>query len=176
MNNYITILRGINVGGNRIIKMDALKQLFVELGCTNVQTYIQSGNIIYQSKKAINESMIAKAIQINFGFNVSVINLTSKELELIIANNPFAKNKKNDPNHFHVTFLSAQPVLEKIELLKKQEEAFHYINKAIYLYCPDGYSKSKLSNNFIENKLGVTATTRNWKTCNQLVEMLDTNN
>lgn len=171
MNNYITILRGINVGGKRIIKIDALKQLFIEIGCNNVQTYIQSGNVIYQSKKIVKESIIVKAIQSSFRFEVPVINLTSTELESIIARNPFLKDKKKDPCYFHITFLSAQTLPEKIELLKSPKEEFYCIDKAVYLYCPNGYSKSKLTNTFIENKLGVTATTRNWKTCIKLIEM-----
>ncbi len=175
MINYITILRGINVGGKRLIKMDALKQLFVELGFNNVQTYIQSGNIVYQSKKLVKESIISKSIQSRFGFEVPVINLTLTDLESIIALNPFLKDKKKDPSYLHITFLSAQPLPEKIELLKTQKEEFYCINKAVYLYCPNGYSNSKLTNTFIENKLGVTATTRNWRTCVQLFEMFNSN-
>ncbi len=175
MINYITILRGINVGGNRIIKMDALKQLFIELGLSNVQTYIQSGNIIYQSKKLVKELIISRAIQKSFGFDVPVINLTLTDLESIIALNPFLKDKKKDASFLHITFLTAEPVPEKIELLKSQKEEFYCINKAVYSYCPNGYSNSKLTNNFIEKKLGVTATTRNWKTCIQLFEMSNFN-
>ncbi len=176
MKKYISIIRGINVGGKRIIKMDALKKLFAELGCINIQTYIQSGNIIYQSKKIVKESKISKAIQSKFGFEVPVINLTSTELESVIALNPFLKDKKKDPSHFHITFLSDQPLPEKIELLKSQKEELYCINKAVYLYCPNRYSNSKLTNTFIENKLGVTTTTRNWNTCVKLNEMSNSNN
>ena len=174
MTTYISILRGINVGGHRMIKMDALKQMFAGIGFQNIQTYIQSGNIVFQDKKADPQKLekkISKAITEKFGFDVPVIVKEFSELKQIISDNPFLKDKTKDLAHFHVTFLSNHPGHEsynKIEAIPYQPDEFHLVEKAIYLYCPNSYSNSKLTNGFFETKLKVTATTRNWKTTNEL--------
>lgn len=177
MQTYISILRGINVGGHRKVKMDALKRLCADLKFENIRTYIQSGNIIFQSKiEDTNE--ISKIIKTNiknvFGFDVPVITLTQTELEIIINSNPFLKDKTKEPEFFHITFLSEKPSKQKIELLKQvdlKNDKYEVIDKAIYLYCPDSYSNSKLTNGFLETKLKVTATTRNWKTTNKIFNL-----
>lgn len=176
MTTYISILRGINVSGHNIIKMDQLKQLMMNLGFENVQTYIQSGNIIYQTKQKdttkLSESII-KTIQKDFGYDVPVITLSINILEKIIQNNPFTKNA-TDTSLLHVTFLNAIPDTEKIKLLKSvdtKNDTFEIIEQAMYLLCQNGYGNTKLSNTFIENKLKVGATTRNWKTTNELLNM-----
>ncbi len=175
METYISILRGINVGGKNVIKMDALKQICASLNFKNVQTYIQSGNIIFQAK--INDTskisnLISTTIKRVFELQVPVITVTVKELQAIITLNPFVKNKVIDTAFLHITFLANQPLEENIPSLKNvvlKQDKFEIINKAIYLYCPDSYSNSKLTNNFFETKLAITATTRNWKTANELL-------
>ena len=175
MNTYIAILRGINVGGKRMIKMDALKQLFTSLGFQNVDTYIQSGNVFFQCKKTSEEKLaatIAKDIENVFAFDVPTIVKKADDLKQIITDNPFTKDKKKLAEYFHVTFLSTTPTKENLDSIAKinfGNDAFAVIDKAIYLYCPNSYSSSKLTNGFFENKLKVIATTRNWKTCNELV-------
>ncbi|MFA6402770.1 MAG: DUF1697 domain-containing protein [Salinivirgaceae bacterium] len=174
MTTYLSILRGINVSGHRMIKMDALRQLFADLGFINIQTYIQSGNIVFQSKKDDQqklENKIAKAITEKFTFDVPVIVKELDEFKQIISNNPFMTDKGKDITHFHVTFLSDKPDQENFNKIKDeqyQQDEFQLVDKAIYLYCPNSYSNSKLTNSFFENKLKVTATTRNWKTVNEL--------
>jgi uncharacterized protein (DUF1697 family) len=174
MATYISILRGINVSGYRVIKMDALKKMCADLAFNNVQTYIQSGNIVFQSKTISTEKTSATIntnIKKLFGFDVPVITFTQTELEVVINSNPFSKDKTKDPAFFHITFLSGQPELQNIELLKQvdlKNDKYEIIDKAIYLYCPNGYSNSKLTNSFLETKLKITATTRNWKTTNEL--------
>ncbi len=177
MITYISILRGINVGGHRMIKMDALKKMCADINFTNVQTYIQSGNIVFQSKMTDTQK-ISKTIQTNieklFGFEVPVITLSKIELETVHNANPFTNDKAKDPTFFHVTFLSDKPSKQNADQLKQADfknDAYAIIDKAIYLYCPDSYSNSKLTNSFIENKLKVTATTRNWKTINELLRI-----
>ncbi len=179
MNTYVAILRGINVGGKRMIKMDALKQLFASLGFQNVQTYIQSGNVFFQCKK-INEQKlavaIAKEIENVFAFDVSTIVKNIDELKQTVANNPFTEDKKKLVEHFHVTFLATTPEKANVDSITKLtfgDDAFAIIDKAVYLYCPNSYSNSKLTNGFFENKLKVIATTRNWKTCNELVNIAE---
>jgi uncharacterized protein (DUF1697 family) len=177
MNTYIAILRGINVGGKRMIKMDALKQLFASLGFSKVETYIQSGNVFFRYKKTSEEKLaatIAKEIEKKFAFDVPTIVKNVEELKQIITNNPFARDKKKQTEFLHVTFLATTPTKENIDGITKLtfgDDAFEIIDKAVYLYCPNSYSNSKLTNGFFENKLKVIATTRNWKTCNELINI-----
>ncbi len=179
LNIYIAILRGINVGGQRMIKMNALRQMFEGLGFQNVKTYIQSGNIIFTGKKEKQnelEKKIFKAIKEKFGFDVPVIVKKHKELKDIKANNPFIKDKTKDVAHLHLTFLSDNTKKEnynKIKTIHYQPDEFYLFGKAIYLYCPNGYGKSKLANSFWETKLKVIATTRNWKTIQELLTIAD---
>lgn len=177
MQTYISILRGINVSGHRMIKMDALKKMCADLKFENVQTYIQSGNIIFKSKMTDTEK-ISKTIKTNikeeFGFDVPVLTLTKDELETVINSNPFSNDKSKDPAFFHITFLSDRPTKQNIEQLKQvdlKNDSYEIIGKAIYLYCPDSYSNSKLTNSLFESKLKLTATTRNWKTTNELYKI-----
>ena len=177
MTTYVSILRGINVGGHRMIKMDALRQLFAKLGFANSRTYIQSGNVVFQCGKTNPqelENKIADAIADTFGFAVPVILKELEEFKRIVENNPFAGDNTKDASHLHITFLSGQPDPEKFHKIKEghcQAHEFHLIGQSIYLYCPNGYSKSKLTNGFLENNLGVTTTTRNWKTANELITL-----
>jgi uncharacterized protein (DUF1697 family) len=176
MNTYIFLLRGINVGGNRIIKMDHLKAWFKQLGAVNASSFIQSGNIIYiiyQAKKAIPLKVIVDKIEKETGFLVPVIQLTLAAFETIILSNPYLKQKK-DAAFFHVFFLSAFPDPNKMDIVKKKIEAtdvFEIKGNALYQYCPNGYSQSKLTNSLIDKSLGLISTTRNWKTCLSILEM-----
>jgi uncharacterized protein (DUF1697 family) len=180
MITYISILRGINVSGRNPIKMEALKDLCSTLGMTQVQTYIQSGNIVYQYKQVSTEkisALLKKEIRNTFGWEVPVITLTLEELIKTVQNNPYPKDKKKDPAFFHVTFLDQTPAtenLKKILACHYSPDLFEIIDKMVYLYCPGGYGETKLSNNFFENKLKLTATTRNWKTTLQLIKMAET--
>ncbi|MBK7096372.1 MAG: DUF1697 domain-containing protein [Saprospiraceae bacterium] len=179
MNTYIAILRGINVSGKNIIKMDALKDLFVNSAYKNVQTYIQSGNIIFGTdiyQNYIIEENIRTSIAHQFGFDVPVIVLKADELKRIINDNPFLKDENIETQYLHVTFLSDIPDHEKIDRLRDGEygsDKFVYLEQTIYLYCPGGYGKTKLTNTMLESKLKVNATTRNWKTVNELLKMAE---
>lgn len=176
MKTFICLLRGINVGGNRIIKMDHLKEWFNQLGAVNVRSFIQSGNIIYQAKKAIPVKAITESINKNVGFIVPIIQLTLEEFETIIQSNPYIKQKK-DEAFFHICFLSAFPESNTMDLLKKKfaaTEVFEIKENAIYQYCPNGYSQSKLTNSLIDKSFGLVSTTRNWKTCLSILEIVQT--
>lgn len=180
MTTYITILRGINVSGHNLIKMDALKKMYETLGFSHIKTYVQSGNVIFASNQSDTqkiESKITAQIRMDFGFEVPVIVLTIDQLREIIEQNPFSTNTGKEERFMHVTFLEKEPkdfVAKDLEAKLQNREAFHFSGKAIYLYCPDGYGKTKLNNGFIENKLKVTATTRNWKTTNELLRLATT--
>lgn len=176
LNTFIALLRGINVSGQKKIKMADLKQHFEELNFQNVITYIQSGNIIFQTKiKDINklEKSISNKINEHYGFDVEVIIKTISELEYIINNNPFIKQKK-DPNKIYLTFLHSFPKMENINKLKETNyspEEYSIDNKNIFFFAPNGYGKAKMNNNFFEKKLKLIATTRNWKTVNKLYDL-----
>lgn len=179
MKTYIAILRGINVGGYRIIRMEELRQLFDKLGFMNIQTYIQSGNIVFQFSKTDLQELeikITGAITKRFGFYVPVILLESGELKKIIYANPFTKEKSKDTAFMHVSFLSGIPDSDNVQSVMRGDyhnDDLKIIGKAVYLYCPDKYSNSKLTNGFFEDKLEVAATTRNWKTVNELLNIAE---
>ncbi|HRI01060.1 MAG TPA: DUF1697 domain-containing protein [Saprospiraceae bacterium] len=174
---YIAILRGINVSGHRLIKMDQLKQMITTLGFHQVSTYIQSGNIVFSTVKkesSIIAEIISTKILEQFSFEVPTIVLLKEEMEQIIKSNPFLKDPKKDPSFFYITLLSEKPNPKLYDLLKaekNQPDEFILEGSTIYLYCPNGYGKTKLTNGFFEKKLNVMATTRNWKTINELLKI-----
>ena len=176
MKKYIALLRGINVSGQKKIKMTELKSLFEKMDFQNVGTYIQSGNIIFSSKEISAkslESKISLGIKKKFGFDVQTIIITPKEINDVLKNNPFIRQKKNI-ERLYVTFLSDQPSKESIQKLNLNDfspEEYHIVGNQIYLHLPNGAGKAKLNNNFFENKLNIKASTRNWKTVKTLSEL-----
>jgi uncharacterized protein (DUF1697 family) len=171
MNTYVSILRGINVNGKNSIRMNDLKTLYEQLKFMNVTTYIQSGNVIFRSDTDLNNyelsKQIEKAVFKNFQLKIPVILRNYAELQQTIKNNPFLKEKGINFEKLHVTFLSEKPVtkdLLNITQLNYYPDKFVISETEVYLYCPNGYGTTKLSNVFFENKLNVTATTRNWNT------------
>jgi len=177
METFISILRGINVSGQKKIQMTDLKALYEALKFKDVTTYIQSGNVIFKSKSASDQKLAKKiedAIYERYSFAVPVIIRTVEEMEHSISVNPFLKQSKTDIEKLHITFLAKVPPqgnLESIRDIDYSPDKFIIIEKEVYLYCPNGYGITKLSNNFFEQKLKVKATTRNWKTVNKLVEL-----
>ena len=175
---YIAMLRGVNVTGHNTIKMEVLRGLCQGLGFRNVETYVQSGNIVFQALLENPEAIskrIGETVLRSFGFDTPVIVRTSKEMRNVIGNNPFLKEKGIDSSKLHVTFLSetAQKGSEKkLETLATNPDRFYPASHEIYLYCPGGYGRTRLSNNAIEKALSIEATTRNWKTTNTLFEMV----
>ncbi len=175
---YISILRGINVSGQKKIKMLDLKVLYETLGFQNVVTYIQSGNVVFDSNdKKISDITIKieNAISRKYKFAVPVQIRTKSDFQKIIKDIPFSSvDLVEEDTKVLVTFLSEKPDKEKITAIEKfviSPERLVVKGKHVYLYCPNGYGKSKLSNTFLENKLGVVATTRNWKSVSKLHEM-----
>ena len=175
MVTFIALLRGINVGSHSRMKMGDLRSLLAELGYTEVQTYIQSGNLVFRCSE-IDESAISGAIKgklrEKYGFEVPVIVLTPVELKKIVDDNPFLELPER---RLQVSFLAEAPLqvdAVKLEANDFTPEQFSLKGKAVYLYSPEDYKKKKLSNNFFEKALNVSSTTRSWRTVKRLHEIV----
>lgn len=180
MKNYISILRGINVSGQKKIIMKDLKVLYEKTGFEDVVTYIQSGNVLFNAAKSLSEieiiKLIEEAILDIYQFHVPVILRTVEDLERVVGENPFL-TEEADIERLYVSFLAEKPSENALENLKKYDfppEKYMVKGRTVYISCPNGYGNTKLSNNFFESKLKVLATTRNWKTTNKLIEISKT--
>jgi uncharacterized protein (DUF1697 family) len=179
MAKFIALLRGINVSGQKKIKMTDLKNLFEDLKFTNVETYIQSGNVLFSTKSNNTKSIkskIEKGIEAQYGYTVRVILKTPDELGTALKKNPFLKNK--DTGKFYYTFLSEKPSIENLKKLKGIDyspEEYFIDDDKIYLFFPDGYGKAKMNINLFEKKLGLFATSRNHRTVETLFKMAISN-
>lgn len=174
MEKYIVFLRGINVGGKKSVKMTELKKLFYDMQFQNVKTYINSGNVIFETNvsdvKYLNK-IIESELEKTFGFIIPCIIRTLNELIQIIQNNPFSDR---ETDCMYVTLLSGKPdmeVIKKLNTYKNGVDDFYVINREIYLQCRSGYHVTKFNNNFLESKLQIAATTRSLKTLNRLIEI-----
>jgi uncharacterized protein (DUF1697 family) len=178
MQTFISILRGINVSGQKKILMADLKALYESLHFKKVDTYIQSGNVVFKSDSKLSDVQLAqkieKAITAKYNFEVPVIIRSIEEWKKAISQNSFLKEKNIDLKKLHITFLSEVPSKENVERIKSNDflpDQFIIKEKEIYLHIPESYGETKLSNNFFEKKLKTKATTRNWNTVNKLFEM-----
>src|SRR5690606_20215642 len=178
MQTYILLLRGINVGGHRKIKMAEFKTELEKFELQEVKTYIQSGNIVFKYEK-IAENTLAAAIEglilKKYGFEVSALLLTAESFVAIFNNNPYLPERENEIEKLYCTLLYEMPEPAKMRTLKAAEthgDEFAPRGKCLYFYYVNGYGKSKLNNPVIESKLKVKATTRNWKTMTKLMEMI----
>lgn len=173
MPSFASLLRGINVSGHKKIPMAGLKTLYEELGFTKVKTYIQSGNVVFETDQqdvSLIRQLIESKIEATYGFDVTVLIRTADELRQVASTNPFETIED-----VYVTFLAEEPSPEKWANLKSLDpgtERMELNNKELYLQFPDGYGKAKLSNPFVESKLKVRGTTRNWRTINEILRLL----
>jgi uncharacterized protein (DUF1697 family) len=176
METHIALLRGINLGGRNRIAMKELSALFSEAGCGSVATYIQSGNVVFQAAAPLARKiplLIEEAIQDRFGLNVPVVTRSAGELRKVVGGNPFLK-KGEDVSKLHVVFLADAPsgsVLKALNPDRSPPDAFAVRGREIYLHCPNGYGRSKLTNAYFDAKLGTTSTVRNWRTVTTLLEL-----
>ncbi len=177
MITYISLLRGINVGGHVKIKMPVLKELYAALGFTNIKSYIQSGNIVFDSAHVADAKlaiMIENSIAETFSFSVSVLLKRKNEFKKIMDNNPYLGQQAIDITKLHITFLSELPdkaLLDKLSQKESGSDQFHIADDVIYLHCPNGYGRTKLTNAYFERTLKIKATTRNWRTASTLYEI-----
>ena len=177
MTTFVSILRGINVGGHRSIRMADLNALFESLKFRDVATYVQSGNVVFKATAGTTAKIagrIETAISERFGFDVPVLVRSANEMKTTVAGNPFVKERGIGLDKLHVTFLGSLPDVALVENLTGEEyypDRFVINGRDVYLHCPDKYGGTKLSNAFFERKLRVCATTRNWKTVTTLLAM-----
>lgn len=176
MIKYVAFLRGINVGGKKLIKMEDLSRVFASLEFKNVRTYIQSGNVIFEGqdvdRRLLSRKIEKKLLKV-FGHEVTVVLLTMEELKELVGRNPFKRIKPGDDVVMFVTFLAAEPhdkpklplqfVSEKLEVLAIKDQA------ACILCRRKKNGLFAFPNNFFEKKFGVRATTRNWTTVRKIV-------
>jgi uncharacterized protein (DUF1697 family) len=176
MTTYISMLRGINVTGSKKVLMAELKLLYEGIGLKDVSTYIQSGNVLFRTTRKENietlQTRISEVIKQHYEYDVPVIIRTVEEMEQVIENNPYIKAYENDK--LYVTFLTEAPSKDYIKQLNSIEQGadkFELIDREIFLYVPEGYGKTKLSNTFFEKKLKQQATTRNLNTVKKLAAL-----
>lgn len=175
MARFIAVLRGINVGGHKKIQMSDLKHLLMNRAYANVQTYIQSGNIVFDYQQKTTAEIEADLYQIildSYGFKVPVIVRTLTELKKILSKNPYENTA--DIENLYLCFLQTKPEIKSIEMIKNYRflpDDFTIDDRTLYIYCAGKFSDTKYNNAFFEKHLKVQASTRNWKTVNKLFEM-----
>lgn len=173
----ISMLRGVNVGGHHQIKMDALRELYSSLGLRDVQTYVQSGHVIFRAERrdlAGLPRIIVDGIERSFGFRPDVILRTAAELRDVIARNPFATRAGIEPSRLLVTFLASDPGREATDRVLKMQaapEETQISGREMYTYYPDGMARPKLTWPTIERVLKTSGTGRNWNTVTKLAEL-----
>ena len=178
MATYVALLRGINLGSRNRVSMPDLRELFLALGSEDVETYVQSGNVVLESSTRSPAKLTAaveERIAGGLGLEVTVILRTKKQLAKLVSGNPFSKGEK-EPTKLHITFLAAKPAAARVRDLDPkygEPDEFRVVGQDVYLHTPGGYGRSKLSNAYFERRLGVPATTRNWKTVTKLAELAE---
>ncbi len=174
---FVSLLRAINVGGHQQIKMDVLRSLCRELGFERIQTYIQSGNVVFwndEESHAAIAKRLAKSIEKAVGFAPEVIVRSRSELETLVERNPFADRKDWAHNKLLVTFFDQDPIAEAVSdvnAMKLPPEEFRVLHREMYVYYPEGAGRSKFPAARISKLLKVSGTARNWSTVLKLLEM-----
>jgi uncharacterized protein (DUF1697 family) len=173
---WVGLLRGINVGGKNLLPMTDLTRLFEAAGCAGVQTYIQSGNVLFTASRARAEKLpglIASGIADRFGYRVPVLLRTAAELGETIRQNPFLEAGAPE-NRLHVLFLANQPDAGRVaalDPLRSPPDAYAVRGREIYLQCPNGVGRTKLTNAYFDSGLATISTGRNWRTVLKLFEL-----
>ena len=173
---HVAFLSGVNVGGKHSLPMTALAALFTESGCGEVRTYIQSGNVLFTAGTALARripALIAAGISKRFGFEAPVVTRTAAELAAIARNNPFLRDGP-DPKALHVVFLADPPDRSRAALLdpdRSPPDRFVLRGSEIYLCCPNGVGKSRLTAQYFDSTLQTMSTFRNWNTVMKMLEL-----
>ena len=173
---YVALLRGVNVGTTRIAMAD-LRRLVADLGHQDVQTYLQSGNVVFTSTAKATGKLaegIERAIADELGLSVPVLVRSGAELTAVIEGSPYA-DRQDDPTRLLVAFLATAPAKAKVAALTVpggENVEYTVAGREIHLHFPDGgYGRSKFTNAYLEKQLGVVATSRNWKSVRALRDL-----
>ena len=176
---HIALLRGINVGGRNSLPMAHLVGLFEDAGCERVRTYIQSGNVVFESPVArarLIPAAVTSAIATNLGLDVPIVTRTASELERIVSANPFVA-PGTDLGHLHVGFLADRPHAARGSALdpnRSPPDEFTLHGSELYLRCPNGMAHTKLTSAYFDTTLQTVTTIRNWRTTLKLLELTGT--
>ncbi|HLI74144.1 MAG TPA: DUF1697 domain-containing protein [Acidimicrobiales bacterium] len=175
MTTHVALVRGINVGGRALVSMAALRELFVEAGCSEVRTYIQSGNVVFTGRPPARSvaNKVAARLHDDHRLDVTVILRSGRQLDAVVAKNPWG-GRARDLTKLHVTFLATPPDKARVSATTDKTfspDEFRIAGSEVYVYCPGGYGRTKINNTFFERSLGVPATTRNWNTVTTLARM-----
>jgi len=170
VSRYLALLRGVNVGGKNVVAMAELRALFASLGHTEVTTFIQSGNVLFDAAKRPVATALEAAIGSRFGISVVVAVRTPREIDAVVAGNPFSDA---DPARLHVGFLTAPPTLAAFDRIDRdaflpERVALH--GDHVYLELPNGMGRARLPS-AVDRALGGAVTVRNWKTTSRLAEL-----
>jgi uncharacterized protein (DUF1697 family) len=176
---HVALLRGINVGGKNSLSMKELVAEFVAVGCEDVRTFIQSGNVIFTAPPGKDENELAQLLgerlAERFSYRAPLPLRTTEELRAAIANNPYLALSAPEET-LHVMFLTAAPDAEAVKKLdpdRSPGDEYQVIGREIYLRLPNGMARTKLTNAYFDTKLGVTSTARNWRTTTKLLELME---
>lgn len=178
MTAYVALLRGINVGGKNKLPMQDLARVFRDAGCERVETYIQSGNVVFRvatTRTRTLAAQIEQAILTEHGLTVPVILRSRAELAACIARNPFVAQGV-DPDRLHVAFLATDPsasAVAALDPLRSPPDAFAVIGREVYLHLPNGAGRTKITNAWLDTRLATISTMRNWRTVQTLGAMVD---
>ncbi len=173
---HVALLRGVNVGGKNPLPMKDLVQLFMEAGCSEVRTYIASGNVIFRAPTPILKGLpahITERLATRFGYRVPVILRTAQQLARTIHDNPFLR-AGNSEKTLHVYFLADSPgrrAVRELDADRSAPDSFRVSGREIYLDLPNGMARTKLTNAYFDSKLSTTSTARNWATVLKLFEI-----
>jgi uncharacterized protein (DUF1697 family) len=176
MDTHVALLRGVNVGGKHPLPMKDLVTLFTDLGCTGVRTYIQSGNVIFCAPAGVARGLpdlVSRQIRERHGFDTPVVLRTRDELAEVTRRNPFLEAAA-DANALHVMFLASQPGPEaaaRLDPHRSAGDSFSLRGREVYLHCPAGVARTRLTNAYFDAALGTTSTSRNWRTVLKLLEL-----
>ena len=175
----IAMLRGVNVGGHQKLSMEALRKHCAGLGLRDVQTYIQSGNLVFREESGDPLTVARRledGIEAKFGFRPAVVVRTAPEMRKVIAKNPFAGRSGIDPSRLLVLFMAGAPArqaLEQVLALPCEPEELRAGGRELYIYYPNGMARPKIPLTRIEKLLQCSSTGRNWNTVNKLMEMAE---
>ena len=175
----ISLLRGVNLGGHRKVKMDDLRALYESLGFEDVQTYINSGNVLFKTagRDLVRlRQRIEDAIESAYGFRADVILRTPADLRAVVAGNPFAARPGLDASKLAIHFLAADPANEtrqRVLAIDAAPEELHLHGRELYIYYLNGMARPKLSLPLVEKTLRTSGTSRNWNTVRKLLEMVE---